>query len=129
MVACDGKLVHRAISKLIDNAIKFSSPGSSVEIAAHGENGSAVISIRDQGPGMSEKKLAECLQPFIQADMTWGRPAEGLGLGLPIARFIAEAHGGELICKTSPGKGMIAALWLPAAKPAAKARSAGRGSA
>lgn len=119
-VTCDGKLVHRALAKLIDNAIKFSKPGSSVEIAAHGENGSAVISIRDQGPGMSQKKLAECLQPFVQADMTWGRPAEGLGLGLPIARFIAEAHGGELICETAPGRGMIAALWFPA-RPAAKA--------
>jgi signal transduction histidine kinase len=123
-VACDAKLVHRALSKLVHNAIKFSSPGSSVEIAAHGENGSAVISIRDRGPGMSEKKLADCLKPFVQADMSWGRPAEGLGLGLPIARFIAEAHGGELICKTAPGKGMIAALWLPAARPVAKAISA-----
>jgi two-component system, sensor histidine kinase and response regulator len=122
-VACDAKLAHRALSKLLDNAIKFSPPGASVEIAAHGERGSAVMSIRDSGPGMSKKKLAECLQPFVQADMSWGRPAEGLGLGLPIARFIAEAHGGELICKTAPGKGMIAALWFPAQSAAKTARA------
>jgi signal transduction histidine kinase len=121
-VACDSKLVHRALCKLLDNAVKFSQPDSSVEIAAHGEKGSAVISIRDSGPGMSKKKLAECLQPFVQADMTWGRPADGLGLGLPIARFIAEAHGGELLCKTAPGQGMIAALWLPAKSIAKAAR-------
>ena len=62
---------------------------------------------------MDEKKLAECLQPFVQADMSWGRSAGSLGLGLPIARFIAEAHGGELVCKTAPGQGMIATLKLP----------------
>ncbi len=113
---CDPKLLRRAISKLVDNAIKFSEPGSTVEIAAHRRNGSAVISVKDSGPGMNTDKLAECLQPFIQADMSWGRPAEGLGLGLPIARFIAEAHGGELVCTTAPGKGMTAALTLPSAK-------------
>jgi signal transduction histidine kinase len=115
-LACDPKLLQRAISKLVDNAIKFSEPGSTVEIAAHRKNGSAVISIKDSGPGMNGDKLAECLQPFVQADMSWGRPAEGLGLGLPIARFIAEAHGGELICTTAPGKGMTASLKLPSAK-------------
>ena len=73
---------------------------------------------------MSENKLAECLQPFIQADISWGRSAEGLDLGLPIARFIAEAHGDELICDTAPGKGMIATLRLPIA-PAAQMRRPG----
>ena len=45
--------------------------------------------------------------------MSYGRSAEGLGLGLPIARAIASAHGGDLIVQTSPGNGMVAAIWLP----------------
>ena len=46
--------------------------------------------------------------------MSYGRVAEGLGLGLPIAKAIIEAHGGELIISTSPGKGMLAGMLLPA---------------
>ena len=62
---------------------------------------------------MAPSKLAECLQPFIQEDMSYGRIAEGLGLGLPIVKSIAEAHGGELICQSALGQGMVAAIWIP----------------
>ncbi|MEP7173078.1 MAG: ATP-binding protein, partial [Aestuariivirga sp.] len=74
---------------------------------------STVISVRDNGPGISPNKLAECLLPFIQEDMSYGRPAEGLGLGLPIVKAIAEAHGGELICQSTQGHGTVAAIWIP----------------
>ena len=110
----DPRLLRQALHKLIDNAIKFSPAGGTVEIRAHGkEDGSAIISVRDHGPGLSAAKLRDCLQPFVQDDMSYGRPVEGLGLGLPIAKSIAEAHGGELLFQSSPGQGMLAAIWLP----------------
>ncbi|MBC8038255.1 MAG: hybrid sensor histidine kinase/response regulator [Rhizobiales bacterium] len=110
----DPRLLRQALHKLIDNAIKFSPMGGTVEIRVHGkEDGSVVISVRDQGPGLSAAKLRDCLQPFVQDDMSYGRPVEGLGLGLPIAKSIAEAHGGELLFQTAPGQGMLAAIWLP----------------
>ncbi len=110
----DPRLLRQALHKLIDNAIKFSSPGGTVEIHAHGkEDGSTVIAVRDHGPGLSAAKLRDCLQPFVQDDMSYGRPVEGLGLGLPIAKSIAEAHGGELLFQTAPGQGMLVAMWLP----------------
>ena len=113
-LSCDNQLLRQAIKKLVDNAIKFSPEGGTVEIWAHRKpDQSTVISVRDNGPGISPAKLAECLQPFIQEDMSYGRPAEGLGLGLPIVKAIAEAHGGELICQSPPGQGMIAAVWIP----------------
>jgi signal transduction histidine kinase len=111
---CDSHLLRQAIYKLVDNAIKFSPPGGTVEIWAHcKEDQSTVISVRDNGPGVAPTKLAECLQPFIQEDMSYGRIAEGLGLGLPIVKSIAEAHGGELICQSVLGEGMVAAIVIP----------------
>ncbi len=113
-IHCDSHLLRQAIYKLVDNAIKFSAEGGTIEIWAHRkEDQSTVISVRDNGPGVAPSKLVECLQPFIQEDMSYGRIAEGLGLGLPIVKSIAEAHGGELICQSALGQGMVAAIWIP----------------
>ena len=113
-LSCDSHLLRQAIQKLVDNAIKFSPEGGTVEIWAHQKpDMSTVISVRDNGPGIAPAKLAECLQPFIQEDMSYGRIAEGLGLGLPIVKAIAEAHGGQLICQSTLGQGMVAAIWIP----------------
>jgi signal transduction histidine kinase len=114
MLRCDSQLLRQAIKKLVDNAIKFSPEGGTIEIWAHRKpDHSTVISVRDNGPGIPPSKLAECLLPFIQEDMSYGRPAEGLGLGLPIVKAIAEAHGGELICQSTLGEGTVAAVWIP----------------
>jgi signal transduction histidine kinase len=119
---CDAQMLRQALHKLIDNAINFSPNEGIVEIRTHGkDDGSIVISVRDHGPGLSQAKLQECLQPFVQDDMSYGRKAEGLGLGLPIAKSIVEAHGGELIFQTAPGQGMLAAIWLPNSSGAAAA--------
>ena len=116
-ISCDPHLIRQAVSKLVDNAVRFSPPGSTVEVWAHGKaDGSTIISVRDQGPGLTQAKLKECLKPFVQEDMTYGRPVDGLGLGLPIAKAICEAHGGELIVQTAPAQGLLAAVWLPPAK-------------
>ncbi len=122
---CDSHLLRQAIHKLVDNAIKFSPEGGTIEIWAHQKpDRSTVISVRDNGPGIASSKLAECLQPFIQEDMTYGRIAEGLGLGLPIVKSIAEAHGGQLICQSVPGQGMVAAIWIPEMAASATAANA-----
>ena len=107
--------LERAISAVIDNAIKFSFDGGTVELWGHvRSNGSIILSVKDSGPGLSQQKLRECLQPFVQENMSYSRPADGLGLGLPIAKAICEAHGGELAIQTSPGTGLLAAIVLPA---------------
>lgn len=113
-IACDARLIQQALSKLADNAIRFSNEGGTVELWGHvRENGSVILSVRDNGPGLTPQKLKECLKPFVQENMGYSRPAEGLGLGLPIAKAIAEAHGGELVIQTAPGKGLLAAIVLP----------------
>jgi signal transduction histidine kinase len=112
---CDNRLIRQALAKLVDNAIKFSFDGGTVELWGHvRSNGSIILSVKDLGPGLSQQKLRECLQPFVQENMSYSRPADGLGLGLPIAKAICEAHGGELAIQTSPGTGLLAAIVLPA---------------
>lgn len=113
-LVCDNQLLRQAVRKLLDNSIKYSVHGGTIEIWAHQKaDNSTVISVRDNGPGMAPAKLAECLMPFIQEDLSYGRSTEGLGLGFPIAKSIAEAHGGELICQSVQGQGMVAAVLIP----------------
>lgn len=116
-LSCDLGLLRQAIARLIDNAIRHSPEGGTVEIWAHVRaDGQIVFSVKDEGPGLTVQKLRECLQPFVQENMSYARPSEGLGLGLPIAKSIAEAHGGELVIQTAPGRGLLAALVLPPAR-------------
>lgn len=113
-IRCDSRLIHQALARLVDNAIRISEPGSAVDVWGHtGSGGTSILSVKDYGPGLSAQKLKECLKPFMQEDQTYARPSEGLGLGLPIAKAICEAHGGELAIQTAPGKGMLAAIVLP----------------
>lgn len=119
-IRCDAHLVRQGLRRLIDNAIKFSQPGTAVVAQAAAAGPAHVdFSVRDCGPGISMSRLRDCLQPFVQSDMSYARPAEGLGLGLPIANAIAEAHGGELMISTTPGEGLVATMRLPIAAEAA----------
>lgn len=123
----DTRWLSDALTRLVDNAIKFSSAGGTVDLMPMlQEDGSLALTVRDNGPGMDLRKLDEYLQPFFQADMTFARQAEGLGMGLPIAKKIIELHGGKLIFRSAPGQGTVAALWLPsqACSESAMARSA-----
>jgi signal transduction histidine kinase len=113
-IMCDLRLIHQAVQKLVDNAIKFSFSGGTVELWGHVRaDGTVIISVKDQGPGLTPQKLKDCLQPFVQENTSYARPAEGLGLGLPIAKAICEAHGGELAIQTAAGHGLLAAIVLP----------------
>ena len=108
-------LLLDALSRLTDNAIKFSPEGSEVELSASFlKDSSVVISVKDKGPGIAMHKIERCMKPFEQADQALTRSEQGLGLGLAISRRIAELHGGKLIVDTQPGKGTTASLWMPA---------------
>ncbi len=124
-LCCDRALIMRAIGKLVENAMKFSSPGVTVTIgAAPTKTGGLAILVRDNGPGIAPERLHLITQPFSQADMSLRRSKEGLGLGLPLIGAIMQAHGGQLRLVSAPGEGTSAFLVLPAerihgaAKPA-----------
>jgi signal transduction histidine kinase len=116
-LCCDRALIARAIGKLVDNAIKFSPRGVSIVVgAATLKGGDLAFLVRDAGPGMSAERLALAMQPFNQADMSFRRSKEGLGLGLPLANAIITAHGGRLKLDSAIGQGTSALLILPSAR-------------
>jgi PAS domain S-box-containing protein len=115
VLTADQRLLRQLLSNLIGNAIKFSPPSTTVEVVGEGtEDGGYALRIRDEGPGIPEEARQRLLQAFQQGDDTLARRHDGLGLGLYIARGIAEAHGGHLDIGTAPGGGAEMTAYLPA---------------
>jgi len=108
----DRMALERMLSNILDNAIRFTPKGGSVKLAAFAANDGVVIEISDTGLGMSEDRLASLSQPFVLGDSTLTRKT-GAGLGIAIARGIAEQNGGRLAIDSSPGLGTTVAISLP----------------
>ncbi len=116
-ISCDPQLMTSAISKLIDNAVKFSPKGSKVVISTAITNSGAVaILVKDTGHGIAADKLAEIATPFSLVDMSGRRPKEGLGLGVPLVDAISRAHGGRLKLESKLGEGVRAIILLPSSR-------------
>jgi two-component system cell cycle sensor histidine kinase PleC len=115
IVQVDPARVERAVTCLLSNAIKFSRDSGQVEVrAAFGADGQIRIAIRDHGIGMPPAAIERAFAPFVQLQDKLSRPYEGAGLGLPLARLLAELHGGRVLIDSLPGEGTIATLELPA---------------
>ena len=113
-IIADSALLSRAISKLIDNALKFSSEGVEISISTGLlKNGGLGILVKDNGPGFDDTLLSEVLQPFTQSDMTLRRSKEGLGIGLPLVMSIAKAHEATFKMKSKPGEGTQGLIVVP----------------
>ena len=98
--------IERAIGNLLDNAAKWSPPGSDVEVEVR--DGRVVV--RDHGPGIADEDLPYVFDRFYRARTARGMP--GSGLGLAIVRQIAEAHGGEVVAERAEGGGTRMVLRL-----------------
>jgi two-component system sensor histidine kinase MprB len=93
--------VHRAVSNLLDNAIKWSPPGGAIDLALR----DGTLTVRDHGPGFAPDDLPHVFERFYRADDSRGMP--GSGLGLAIVRQAAEAHGGAVEAENAPGGGAL----------------------
>jgi PAS domain S-box-containing protein len=113
-VYADPERIVQALAKLISNAIKFSPPGGTIFLAAHGvEPGEARFTIHDQGRGIPPDKLETIFERFQQADASDSRVTGGAGLGLAICRSIVTQHGGRLWASSPPGHGAFFYFTLP----------------
>ncbi len=117
VINCDQPLLARALSKLIENAAKFSPRGEKITIGAgRTKNGDLALLVKDNGSGMEPDQLKRALALFAQSDMSLKRSEQGLGLGLPLAGAIASAHGAQLKINSTSGSGTRAAILLPASR-------------
>lgn len=106
--------IRTVLRNLLGNAVKFSLPDSRpVEVSAGRETGFAVVRVSDDGPGIPDAEIESVFEPFFRVDRSRSRKTGGYGLGLSIARRIAEAHGGSLVAERNPGRGASFTLKLP----------------
>jgi signal transduction histidine kinase len=116
-VIADSTRLTQILLNLLSNAVKFTDPDGSVSLSIRrGENGGVVIEVRDTGPGMTAAEVEIALQPFGQIDSGLTRRHNGTGLGLPLARELAELHGGSLHVDSEKGRGTTVTVTLPAAR-------------
>jgi two-component system phosphate regulon sensor histidine kinase PhoR len=112
----NGSLIEQALVNLIDNAIKYSEPQSSVEIESFRGNGNILISVRDHGCGISDKHISRVFERFYRVDKARSRKLGGTGLGLAIVKHIANVHGGKVEVESAVGKGSKFTIILPGEK-------------
>ncbi|AFE10637.1 periplasmic sensor signal transduction histidine kinase [Corallococcus coralloides DSM 2259] len=109
----DPVLLRRVLDNLLDNAGKYSEPGTTVKLHARAEGDSLQVDIQDQGIGIESEDLARVGTPFFRTDRSRARTTGGVGLGLALVRRILEAHHGRLTLESQPGQGTTARVVLP----------------
>lgn len=109
----DAEALRRMVFALLDNAVKYSAAGSTVNLTLFSEAGQAILRVSDQGLGISPDDLPHVFDRFWRADKARSRGLGGAGLGLAIAKWIAERHGGTIHVTSQPGKGSQFEIRLP----------------
>ncbi len=106
-------LLEQAVVNLIDNAIKYSGRGSTVEVTGSQSDYETTIAVRDEGCGIAKKDLPRLFERFYRVDKARSRELGGTGLGLAIVKHIAKAHGGAVTIESTVGKGSTFSIHLP----------------
>jgi two-component system OmpR family sensor kinase len=112
-VSGDGDLLLQAFLNLLDNAIKFSEPGDTIEVRASEDGRMVVVEVADTGPGIPEEEL-----PYVWQELYRGQGARGIpgsGLGLALVRVIIERHGGQVNIRSRVEQGTVVIVRLPSA--------------
>jgi two-component system OmpR family sensor kinase len=117
----DEPLLHRLLLNLLDNALKYSRRGGEVRLDLARRDGGYVMRVKDSGPAIHGDAAERIFERFYRVDRARSREADsatgGAGLGLPIARWVAEAHGGSLRLARSTADGNEFEVFLPVAQP------------
>lgn len=111
-VAIDALLIQQVLVNLLDNAAKFSPPGSPIELSAALDNAVPTVSVADRGPGLAPGTERKVFDKFFRAE---GHLQTGSGIGLAICRGIVELHGGAIVAENRDGGGAVFRFTLPPA--------------
>ena len=109
----DGLGIRHVLSNLVENALKYSDPDSTVIVRAIETPAEARLEVADEGVGISQEKLREIFDRFRQVDSSSTRRVGGFGLGLYIVKNLVDAHGGEIEVQSQPGVGSTFVVHLP----------------
>jgi signal transduction histidine kinase len=115
----DPDLITRLVANLVDNAVRHNVPGGTVEVSTARRDGRAVLSVANSGPVIPPGEIGRLLQPFQRLASTRSSDGDGHGLGLPIVRAIATAHGAALTTRARPGGGLHVEVSFPVSKAVA----------
>lgn len=122
-VSLDRVLVDQILSNLVENAAKYTRPGSEIQVSARAADGEAWIEVADRGEGVPPDAVERLFEPFYQAPRRSARP-EGSGIGLAVVRGLVEAQGGRVRAGNRPGGGLAITFTLPLEpEPAHSARN------
>ena len=111
----DAGALGRAMRNLVENAVKYTPAGGTVELTLRTADGQAVFAVQDTGIGIAPADAERIFEPFVRLDAARARETGGTGLGLAIARSIVLAHGGTLTLEREPGPGSCFVISLPLA--------------
>lgn len=113
----DRELLHRAIENIVRNAVRYTNPGTTVDVrlssSVLNERPTAVLEVRDHGPGIPEDEIQNILKPFYRLDPARSRFTGGFGVGLAITERVVKLHDGELTISNSPSGGAMLRVLLP----------------
>ena len=112
-ISGDDELLKQLLLNLLDNAVKYTPSGGDIRVTLAVENGAAQVSVSDTGIGIPAEDQPRIFDRFYRVDKARSRAMGGAGLGLAIAQWIAEAHGGTLSVESVPGRGSSFILTLP----------------
>jgi signal transduction histidine kinase len=112
----DRARVAQLASNLLSNALKFTGAGGTVLVRTFADSGHAVLEVEDDGVGIPVDEQARLFQRFFRSSTATTQAVQGAGLGLAIAKAIAEAHGGSVALRSQPGEGTCIRVELPLAR-------------
>jgi signal transduction histidine kinase len=112
----DPARVHQVLANLLDNALRHSPSGGTVELRATKDRAGVTIEVSDEGPGITEEERSMVFERFYRADSARSSKDGGAGLGLAIARWIVDLHGGDIRVETRDPHGCRMVVELPAAR-------------
>ena len=122
-VRADSSMMEKVVSNLLENAAKYSKPGSPITISAEEANDKVLLSIADQGTGIEPSEQALIFERFYRG-RSQALGTSGTGMGLAISRAIVDAHGGSIGVTSQPGRGSVFTLTMPKAELSERARFA-----
>jgi signal transduction histidine kinase len=109
----DGRLLELALGNLLDNALKFSPPGSRCRIGAHLKDDLVVVWVEDEGIGIDQQHIGRIFDRFYQVDSSSTRRHGGVGLGLHLVKSVVEGAGGSIEVESELGRGTRFTIGLP----------------